>query len=942
MATRITPFISGGIDVFTTGKDSEGAYVGVQENVGVHATMGDGQGVDVYVEGSLQFGQTKQEIAHYSKPAVWAGTDANGNTVDQTDPFGNAASGENINNKDTKTAQLFRYGAEIGAGAEIYIHNGEKVAVTLPVGAYLEGGFLRSANITNPGVAAFSSSLDGSQQTNSYFGFGGKVGPHFIFKDAIKTGKGKGAMDIDVGFYGKVGGRSYRFKKDASQITKSQFGMVYGGGLSFGMSYHTIADDTGTGAVAGTNSQVGEWNTWLDTHFSQLKQADFPGERSDIRATEMWVPLHNDPADPKKITDWAKKVVIQVNVPTRDGSGKEWVIAMDGFSIANPAAPYTDPRNTLEVRDLEEILGALGIMATDTVTSTATSTGVASAQVTEKLAVIQSNMKNVSFEFGKDVLTADSQRVLTEVATTLKSSELAPYFIVIEGHTDSKGDDAYNSALSQRRAAAVRTFLISKGIPDTRIKSEGFGETRPVVTNNTQEGRAQNRRVELRLTNADGSLISTTPTSGTTTGGVAGSSTSSTATTRPAIPVEWNKAVRYRTVATEASTKSGTDTHITFNGPNGSWGTRTDDAIPATGIKDEVFAVATSVGGASSTPVNRSRGYYKELIHQGKGSLETKVGQLEGNASSAERQKASGQTPAAITRANSNLPEVQSTLATVETLLVDASADAAGDFGFYSGGKDAYVAKINDLKGRLTAAQTKLQGIIGSTVTTGAGTSGSTRVGGGTAGTSSSATTTSYTFINFSKNQASGTASIVYTGTPVTADQIKIVGPSGEKSASDVTVSGNTITMKYSGIADGGSASYTVSNRGTGTVMGTFTVTNSNTRASSTAFSITVPSGEQANPAGSVSLTVKNAPVGGIKIDGGAVQLAAGGNGTITFGYSGITAGTFKTFTVTNAAGANIGTFTIKMKAAGAPPPPPPGDGEGTPSGGSGLPDVAN
>jgi outer membrane protein OmpA-like peptidoglycan-associated protein len=69
--------------------------------------------------------------------------------------------------------------------------------------------------------------------------------------------------------------------------------------------------------------------------------------------------------------------------------------------------------------------------------------------------------------------------------------------IVVEGHTDSRGSNAYNENLSRKRAEAVRTFLISKGISANRIVAVGKGESQPVANNRTADGRANNRRVEI-------------------------------------------------------------------------------------------------------------------------------------------------------------------------------------------------------------------------------------------------------------------------------------------------------------------------------------------------------------------------------------------------------------------------------------------------------------
>jgi OmpA-OmpF porin, OOP family len=71
---------------------------------------------------------------------------------------------------------------------------------------------------------------------------------------------------------------------------------------------------------------------------------------------------------------------------------------------------------------------------------------------------------------------------------------------VIEGHTDSNGSAEYNQDLSERRAKAVREYLVSKGVAGSRLTAEGVGETRPIADNTNAEGRAQNRRVVLRRT----------------------------------------------------------------------------------------------------------------------------------------------------------------------------------------------------------------------------------------------------------------------------------------------------------------------------------------------------------------------------------------------------------------------------------------------------------
>jgi OOP family OmpA-OmpF porin len=71
--------------------------------------------------------------------------------------------------------------------------------------------------------------------------------------------------------------------------------------------------------------------------------------------------------------------------------------------------------------------------------------------------------------------------------------------VLVEGHTDSTGSDAYNQALSQRRANSVSKYLERKGVPANRLTARGLGESSPVASNDTRDGRALNRRVELEV-----------------------------------------------------------------------------------------------------------------------------------------------------------------------------------------------------------------------------------------------------------------------------------------------------------------------------------------------------------------------------------------------------------------------------------------------------------
>ncbi|OZI74256.1 outer membrane protein OmpA [Bordetella genomosp. 12] len=101
------------------------------------------------------------------------------------------------------------------------------------------------------------------------------------------------------------------------------------------------------------------------------------------------------------------------------------------------------------------------------------------------------------FDFDKSVLKPEGRQLLDQVAQQAKAIDLET--IIAVGHTDSIGTEAYNLKLSDRRAASVKAYLVSKGIDPNRIYTEGKGEAQPIATNKTAEGRARNRRVEIEI-----------------------------------------------------------------------------------------------------------------------------------------------------------------------------------------------------------------------------------------------------------------------------------------------------------------------------------------------------------------------------------------------------------------------------------------------------------
>jgi len=106
-------------------------------------------------------------------------------------------------------------------------------------------------------------------------------------------------------------------------------------------------------------------------------------------------------------------------------------------------------------------------------------------------------LEDVYFDTGKATLKPESNKALNELAELLKAKPSMN--IEIAGHTDADGDDDTNMKLSQERANSVVKYLISKSISSTRLTAKGYGETQPVATNATEEGKKQNRRTEVRI-----------------------------------------------------------------------------------------------------------------------------------------------------------------------------------------------------------------------------------------------------------------------------------------------------------------------------------------------------------------------------------------------------------------------------------------------------------
>ena len=153
-----------------------------------------------------------------------------------------------------------------------------------------------------------------------------------------------------------------------------------------------------------------------------------------------------------------------------------------GAGIGGAAGGYVGYRMDEQIRQLDEVTAGTGV----DVSQTPNGDG------------ILVNLPDVTFAVDSTTISPQMRDVLDRVAQSM--IQYPNSLVDVMGHTDSTGSDQYNLDLSRRRAEAVSNFLVSRGVARARLESIGYGEQYPVADNTTESGRAQNRRVEIRIT----------------------------------------------------------------------------------------------------------------------------------------------------------------------------------------------------------------------------------------------------------------------------------------------------------------------------------------------------------------------------------------------------------------------------------------------------------
>jgi len=180
--------------------------------------------------------------------------------------------------------------------------------------------------------------------------------------------------------------------------------------------------------------------------------------------------------------------------PAAEEAGYFWPDDQDGDGVKDPAdrCPFTPAGVAVDSNGCELDTDGDGV---PDYRDQCPDTPKGAVVDTEGCSRLLAKLQDVNFKFDSAELTSEAKSILDAAIPTINSNPSDS--ISIEGHTDSTGSDAYNSQLSQRRANSVADYLAAHGVSSSRLQAVGKGESYPVASNDTKEGRAQNRRVEI-------------------------------------------------------------------------------------------------------------------------------------------------------------------------------------------------------------------------------------------------------------------------------------------------------------------------------------------------------------------------------------------------------------------------------------------------------------
>jgi uncharacterized repeat protein (TIGR01451 family) len=199
-------------------------------------------------------------------------------------------------------------------------------------------------------------------------------------------------------------------------------------------------------------------------------------------------------AEPNNTVTFSFRVLVDPNLVDITVIRNEATVYMK----ANPeAVAAAESAAEAEPGLLEQLFGPKKIQPTETTVFPSVRERETVVVTPEKLELT----RNIHFEFNKAVIRPESLPILNDVADVLKDNPQIN--ILIEGHTDGVGSVEYNQKLSEKRAAAVRQYLISRGVAGARLATDGKGKLHPIASNDTSIGRALNRRVEFLIVNPE-------------------------------------------------------------------------------------------------------------------------------------------------------------------------------------------------------------------------------------------------------------------------------------------------------------------------------------------------------------------------------------------------------------------------------------------------------